>query len=228
VIAFSGWAGVDMYDVPTTNNSIRGNSIFSNAALGIDLNGDANGLQNSPVITNAFGYAASTIISGTLNSLANSTFFIDVYRNFGADPGGYFEGQFYVGTVSVTTDPSGNAAFACTNTSANYAGQYFTATATAPGGDTSEFSAGVVASNAPAPSAQFATPFAWHTNGFVFNLTCQTNFSYHIQATTNLGANPISWINLTNFTPAIPSITFTDRTATNYRVRFYRVVSPSR
>ena len=49
----------------TTNNSIRGNSIFSNNYLGIDLNGDGvttnhsgflagpNDFQNYPVITNA-------------------------------------------------------------------------------------------------------------------------------------------------------------------------------
>src|ERR1039458_3984585 len=74
MIAFNGYAGVNIYDAPTTNNSIRGNSIFSNSGLGIDLvgagdvypfytpndMGDAdigpNNLQNFPVLTNAFGY----------------------------------------------------------------------------------------------------------------------------------------------------------------------------
>ena len=59
------------------------------------------------------------------------------------------EGQFYVGTVSVTTDGSGNAPFALTNNAGNYAGQYFTATATAADGDTSEFSADLLATNMP-------------------------------------------------------------------------------
>jgi hypothetical protein len=222
VIAFGGSDGVALYDSGTTNNSIRGNSIFSNGNLGIDLNGVANDLQNFPVITNAYGYAASTIILGNLNSAANSSFFIDVYRSVAAGE----EGQFYLGTGSVTTDGSGNASFAYTNTGGNYAGQSMTATATDANGDTSEFSAGVLASNVPSPSAQFGTSFAWQTNGFIFNLTFQTNFSYHIQATTNLAANLIPWVNLTNFTATSSSLTFTDRTATSFRTRFYRVVSP--
>ena len=208
-IAFNGWAGVDLYDAPTTNNSIRGNSIFSNGGPGIDLTGVANDLQNFPLITSAFGSAASTI-----------------YRNLTADFGGYFEGQFYVGSVSVMTDGSGNAAFALTNNSGNYAGQFFTATATTATGDTSGFSADLLASNAPAASAQFGAPFVWRTDGFIFNLTCAANFSYHIQVTTNLATNPIPWVNLTNFTATSSSLTFTDLTATNFPTRFYRVVSP--
>jgi hypothetical protein len=161
-----------------------------------------------------------------LNSLANRSFLIDVYRNPGSDPSGYGQGQFYAGAVSVTTDGSGNATFAFANSAGNYAGQYFTATATSSGGDTSEFGAAVVATNRPAPSAVFSGPFVASTNGFSLRLTLQTNFSYRIQATTNLGTNPIPWVDLTNLTAAISSLTFTDRTATNYRTRFYRVVSP--
>ena len=40
VIAFANGTGVILYDAVTTNNSIRGNAIFSNYYLGIDLNGD--------------------------------------------------------------------------------------------------------------------------------------------------------------------------------------------
>jgi len=244
VIAFASWAGVILYNPGTTNNSIRGNSIFNNVALDIHLVGTndvypyvttnhtgflagPNDLQNFPVLTNVFGYAASTIISGTLNSTANRSFFIDVYRSPSPDyyTGGYGQGQFYVGTVSVTTDGSGNAGFALTNAAGNYSGQYFTATATSAGGDTSEFCLAVLATNAPAPSAQFTAPYQSRTNGFAFSLTLQTNFGYRVQAATNLVA-PIAWTDLTNFTATNSSLVFTDRTATNYRLRFYRVVSP--
>ncbi len=238
VIAFSGGFGVLLYDSETTNNSIRANSIFSNNFLGIDLNGDGvtpdhsgflagpNDLQNFPVITNAQGSATGTIISGTLNSLANDTFSIDVYRNASADPSDYGQGQFYVGTASVTTDGSGNGFFSLTNFTANYAGQFFTATATATGGDTSEFGADILATNAATAFAQFAGPFQSRAAGFIFNLTLQTNFNYRIQAATNLAANPVPWVDLTNFAAASSSLTFTDRTATNFRARFYRIVSP--
>jgi hypothetical protein len=239
IIAFSGTGpGVVLYDAATTNNAIRGNSIFSNGALGIDLNNDGvtsnhngflagpNNLQNFPVITNVFGYAASTIILGTLNSATDGSFLIDVHRNIAPDPGGYGEGQFYAGTVSVTTDGSGNATFALTNIAANYAGQYFTASATSSGGDTSEFSAQVVATNQSVPSALFSEPLVASTNGFILTLTLQTGFNYRIQVTTNLGSNSIQWVDLTNFTATNPSLTFTDRTAANYGARFYRVISP--
>jgi hypothetical protein len=219
-IAFNNNDGVWVSDTNTAGIAIRGNSIFGNGGLGIDLLNGANNLQTYPVITNAFGYASTTVVSGTLNSLANSTFLIDVYRNALNNPGA---GQFYVGTVSTTTDGSGNAAFALTDNGANYAGQYFTATATSAVGDTSEFSADLLATNAP--SAQFTGPYQSSAGGFAFSLTLQTNFSYRIQAATNL-APPITWIDLTNFTPASSPLSFTDHSATNFRVRFYRVVSP--
>ena len=227
-----------VYDPDTINNSIRGNSIFSNAYLGIDLIGDGvtpnhtgflagpNDLQNFPVITNAYGSGTSTIVLGNLNSLPGGNFLIDVYRSNTADESGYGEGQFYLGTASVTTDGSGNASFAYTNSGGNYAGQFITATATAANGDTSEFSATVTASNVATASAQFGTAMSWQTSGFVFNLMFQTNFSYHIQATTNLAGNPVPWVNLTNFTAVNSSLTFTDHSAINFRTRFYRVVSP--
>jgi parallel beta-helix repeat protein len=242
VIAFASFLGVVLYDADTTNNSIRGNSIFNNY-MGIHLVGNEyypyvtpndvgdadtgpNNLQNFPVITNAFGYGTGTVILGTLNSATNRSFLIDVYRNFQPDLniGSYGEGQFYAGTVSVTTDGSGNALFALTNSSGNYSGQYFTATATDTNGNTSEFSADVLATNAPAPFAQFSNNFVWNTNTFKFTLNLQTNFSYRIQTTTNL-ANPTLWIDLTNFTATNSIFNFTDRNATN-KIRFYRVVSP--
>ena len=239
VIAFSGGAGVLLLNANTTNNPIRGNSIFANGFLGINFNntgvtnndtgdGDTgpNNLQNFPVITNAFGYAASTIILGKLNSATNRSFFVDLYRNIAADPSGYGEGQFYLGTVSVNTDGSGNATFAYTNSSGNYAGQYITATATSAGGDTSEFGLAIPCTNKPAPSATFTGPLTWHTNGFVLTLVFQTNFTYRVQATTNLAASPIVWTDLTNYNATNSSLVFTDRTAANYRQRFYRVVSP--
>jgi Astacin (Peptidase family M12A) len=222
VIAFAGWDGVVLFEAGTTNNSIRGNSIFGNYNLGIDLTGVANDLQAAPVITNAFGTGISTVVHGKLTSTANTGFFIDVYRN----PASESQGQFYLGTTSVTTDGSGKASFAYTNTSGSYAGQNITATATAANGDTSQFSAAVPASNMATASAQFGAGMSWQPGGFVFNLTFTTNFSYHIQATTNLSGIPIPWVNLTNFTATISSLTFTDRTATNFRTRFYRVMSP--
>lgn len=230
------YIGVAVYQSNTTNNAIRGNSIFDNGWVGIDLDGfpgnhvgfeaGPDDWQNYPVITNAFGYGSSTIIQGNFNSLPNDTYYIDFYGNSVEESYGYGQGQVYIGTVSVTTSGMGNAFFAYTNNSFNYAGQYISATATAATGDSSQFAADVLATNVPAPSAEFGAPYRWLANGFAFNLTFATNFSYHIQATTNLAANPVPWVNLTNFTATNISMTFTDRAASTYRARFYRVVSP--
>jgi parallel beta-helix repeat protein len=238
VIAFSSVKGVLLFDPATTHNAIRGNSIFGNTNLGIDLNNDGvtpnhigleagpNDFQNYPVITSAFGFGANTGIAGTLNSLPNQPYFVDVYRSPAADPSGYGQGKFYLGSVSVTTDGSGNGTFAFTTTAGNYTGQYLSTTATSAGGDTSEFSLTVLATNYSGPLAQFLGPFQSRTNGFAFSLALQTNFNYRIQAATNLAPSPVVWTDLTNFLATNSPFSFTDRTATNYRARFYRIVSP--
>jgi hypothetical protein len=242
IIAFAGDSGVYVQDTNTVNNPIRGNSIFSNGDIGINLvagndvypnvtlndTGDAdlgpNDLQNFPVITNAFGLAGSTIVLGKLNSLANKTFSIDLYRNLVTNSTGFGEGRFYIGTASATTDGSGNAKFAFTNNTANYSGQCISATATAATGDTSEFCLDVLATNAPAAFVQSISNFLWNAGGFKFTLNLETNFNYRIQTTTNL-ADSASWFDLTNFTATNSIFNFTDHNATN-KARFYRVVSP--
>ena len=246
-IAFNGYTGVFVGSDNTEasiGNTIRGNAIYSNGYIGInlvggmedlygvtandpgDLDTGANQLQNFPVITAAIATGTSTLISGTLNSTANRTFLIDVYRNTSADPSGYGSGQVYVGSATVTNDGGGNSVFAVT-VNGNFAGQYFTATATdRTTGDTSEFSADVLATNNLAPSALFMGPYFTGPDGFAFTLALATNFNYRIQAATNLAQVPVPWIDLASLSATNISLTFTDRTATNYAVRFYRVVSP--
>lgn len=147
VIAFNGGRGVMVYS--GTGNSIRGNSIFSNGSLGIDLsplgvtandNGDsdtgANNLQNFPVLT---GLTPNTI-SGTLNSTAGTTFNIDFYANTSCDLSGIGEGAQFLASTTVVTGGDGNALINFSLGSALPAGTIVTATATDPSGNTSEFS----------------------------------------------------------------------------------------
>jgi hypothetical protein len=114
-----------------------------------------NYLQNYPVLTSAT-CGASTVVTGTLNGQASTSFTVDVYANPIADPSGYGQGQYYLGSVPVTTDkngppdvngkPSGNASFTYTFSTANLpaallaAPWYISTTATDNGGNTSEFS----------------------------------------------------------------------------------------
>jgi hypothetical protein len=65
-----------------------------------------------------------------------------LFANNALDSSGYGEGQFFIGAITnVTTDTNGNASFSTVSTTP--AGQYITATATDPAGNTSEFSQAV-------------------------------------------------------------------------------------
>ena len=240
-IAFNFSYGVRLDDAGTAGNSMRGNAIFSNGGLGIDLAGPAffgvtpndsgdddsgpNRLQNYPTIVSAAAWPATTTIGGTLHSSPNQDFLIDVYRNPTADPSGYGQGQVYVGSASLSTGGSGHGIFSLT-ISGSFAGEFFTTTATdTTAGDTSEFSLAVLATNAPVPP-QFTAPFALTGTEFMAAASLSIGQSYRIQATTNLAWNPIPWVDLTNFVADTTNYLFFDRAATNRPIRFYRVVSP--
>jgi streptogramin lyase len=127
-----------------SRDSILGNSIHNNNSLGIDLNSanNANDNQAAPVLTLASNSSSSTTVSGTLTSVANTTFRIEFFSNHGLDASGNAEGQTYLGFAMVTTDSNGHATFTATNLAAIPAGQgYLTATATNQStGDISRFS----------------------------------------------------------------------------------------
>lgn len=136
-------------------NAIRGNRIFANSQLGIDLrwpdgvnindpddpDTGGNNLQNHPVITFAQSYAnGTTVIQGALDSNPNTTFTLDFYYSSAADPSGHGEGEYYLGAATTTTDAEGDATFDVTLPVTIPPNQFVTATATHADGSTSEFS----------------------------------------------------------------------------------------
>lgn len=174
-IAFSGGAGVVVRDTNTTGNRIQGNSIHSNGGLGIDLqangvspndyqDGDigGNNLQNFPTITLAEA-SASTHVAGSINSTPNTTLVLDFYASAAADPSGHGEGQRFLGSTTVITNGSGNANYDTTLAAASTFGEFITATATDPVGNTSEFSAAIVA-RIPADAFSVSTQAALNTH----------------------------------------------------------------
>ncbi|HXY72043.1 MAG TPA: hypothetical protein VEM41_05835, partial [Actinomycetota bacterium] len=151
VIADNGLAGV--FVDSGTGNAIRENSIVANGALGIDLHptgvnpndtGDpdkgANLGQNYPVVTSAVSSGGTTTVNGTLNSTPSATFQVDVFWSPTADSSGFGEGQTFLGTLSVTTNGSGNATFSTPFAGSVPAGSWVTMVATDAKGNTSEFS----------------------------------------------------------------------------------------
>jgi hypothetical protein len=141
-----------------TGNSILGNSIHDNGGLGINLDSsnNANDDQAAPVLTSASSSAGGTTISGTLASVANTTFRIEFFSNVSPNGSGFGEGLTFLGFTTVTTDASGNATFSASGLAPVPAGQaYLSATATnLTTNDTSAFAHdGVLAAVALASSA---------------------------------------------------------------------------
>jgi photosystem II stability/assembly factor-like uncharacterized protein len=154
-------------------NPIRLNAIYGNGGLGIDLGGDSvtmndrgdgdtgpNLLQNDPVILSA-GPGSSTTVTGTLNSTAGTTFTLDFYASTAPDRSRYGQGERYLGSAPVTTDAAGNATFSLSLPAAGGPGEWLSATATDPFGNTSEFSQA-----RPRPTAPLAlSPSRWTAVG---------------------------------------------------------------
>jgi hypothetical protein len=176
VVAHNGGAGVEVLDGVQlglrTAVIVRGNAIYSNGGLAIDLHADgptpndpgdedagANELLNTPVLTAAYARAGETTVVGRLDTKLGRPIVIDFYA--GGAPGGgggaWAEARTYLGSVEVPTDRDGYVTFSATFP-ASIAGQYVTATATDPKrvatrspGGTSEFSAARRVGDRPPP-----------------------------------------------------------------------------
>jgi hypothetical protein len=181
IIANHGSHGIAMGSSGSTGNSIRGNSIFANTGLGIDLglNGitandpnDAdignNNLQNFPVITSAQ-------LSGTVINVAfsvDATIINSAYGTTGLKVDFYKsdftrQGKEYLGTINY---PAASAQTVLTGFSVPVGsvvvGDYILATATDDNGNTSEFSdefflAGTYYSNDVTSGGNWNIPSSW-------------------------------------------------------------------
>jgi len=158
-IAFNTLSGIAV--IEGTGNRISSNSIRANGGLGIDLSNDGvtpndpgdgdsggNNFQNYPSITSVTSNGGNSMIQGILSSTPNTQFALEFFAGAQPDPSGFGEGQTLIGSVNVTTNANGDATF---NPTFPFTGQYITATATDPAGNTSEFSLAVKV-NAPAPA----------------------------------------------------------------------------
>lgn len=141
-----------------SDNLILSNRIYGNTQLGINLVGGqenafgvtanapggphagANRLQNYPILTAVAPSGNATFVQGTFNSAPNTTFTIQFFSSLDLHASGFGQGRQWLGTSTLTTDASGNATFALNVPVAVPAGQFVTATATDPTGNTSEFS----------------------------------------------------------------------------------------
>ncbi|MEM7249086.1 MAG: FG-GAP-like repeat-containing protein [Acidobacteriota bacterium] len=150
-IAHNGGAGVAVRS--GLGHEIRENAIFANEGLAIDLglNGVSsndpadvdtgpNDLQNFPVLSSASSSPAGTEIAGVLESRADTELDIDLFSTSTCDLSGHGEAETFLGTLSITTDPGGAATLMTAIPVIVPAGEFVTATATDPNGNTSELS----------------------------------------------------------------------------------------
>ncbi len=155
IIAFNGNSGVLCTGVtnPSSGNSILSNSIYSNTGLGIDLGNDgvtsndnsdndtgANNLQNYPLLSSVSFSPGKVNIIGSFNSNAGRAYTIQYFASKMKNVSGFGEGETFLGSETVNTNSSGNAAINTSFAINGASGQVITATATDPDGNTSEFS----------------------------------------------------------------------------------------
>jgi hypothetical protein len=168
--------GIDNNTINTTGIAVLGNSIFSNATIGIDLdangvtvnNGTKNaGLPNNdmdyPVFTFASVSGTTLAINGYIGSAANQAAFanarVEVFKS-DDDATGYGEGKTYVGFL--TSDANGNFSGSLDVTGKGLnSGDKITGTATDGTNNTSEFGPNMLVSLLSLPIVKQA----WELNG---------------------------------------------------------------
>jgi streptogramin lyase len=146
-----------------SGNAVRGNAVFANAGLGIDLGNDGvtantgtentaqpNAGMNDPVFASVSETGNTLTVAGYVGSAPGQATFggaqIDLYKATN-DPSGHGQGQVYLG--SLTADPTGNFSGSLTVSGLNV-GDTLTATATDAGNNTSEYAANATVSAQPA------------------------------------------------------------------------------
>ncbi len=199
VIANTQGAGVRLDRAVAANPNapgavaIRGNAIYNNAGMGIDLgdsatgtgvgvpnpndlgDGDAgaNGFQNFPVVTSATTDGMVTTVSFTYDSSANGEFWVDAYVSPSCDAVGYGEGRFFLASATLPADISGHLSATLDALPATAVGHYITLTATDTlNWTTSEFSAcvQVTAEGGATPPVMGDVPNQTATVGVPFSL----------------------------------------------------------
>ncbi|HBE69261.1 MAG TPA: hypothetical protein DDW52_14020, partial [Planctomycetaceae bacterium] len=193
VIAGSAGAGVEVRWAASTGNTIRGNRIYSNAELGVDLNNDGvtpndagdadtgtNNLQNWAVLTAASVNDAGTMsVSFDTNDLASGTYTYDFYASTDRD-GGQVEGARYLFSRTL---PGGSTTYNLNQAGVTLAvGEYVTLVTTDSSGNSSEFSNYAVVTDSDSGGASPSDLQVTSTNTGGLNLNNDGGNNAYLQA----------------------------------------------
>jgi S-layer homology domain len=199
--------------------TIRGNSIFDNEPLGIDLHEEGvapnvlSGANNFPIITSVAPGTTTTHIEGTLNSGEFKTYHIDLYASPSCTrrPQDFLEGETYLGSVDASTDEYGNSTFATDVATVVPPGTPVTATSTdAATGGTSEFSQRILFSVSP-PGGPAAGAPGVQLSGMLFDSGAVVT----VDGVPATGVVDNSATSLTATMPAFPAATLHAVTVTD-------------
>jgi hypothetical protein len=228
IIAFNGTTTQGgVYIEGGLANTIRANAIHDNAGPGIDLSptgvtandegdGDsgANGLQNFPVFESVAANVVEggPVISGVLHAAASTTYDLDFYANDACVrfPKDFVEGRTYLGSGQVTTDGTGEIAFAVAVPGTIQAGERISMTATDPSGSTSEFSQRLPFTITPASS-----PSTGGTAVTIAGTDFVGGAAVTIGGVAATGVVVTGFNQITATSPALPAGSLNDVTVTN-------------
>ena len=227
-VAYNLGSGIEVQGLTAAlnGNPIRGNSIYANGGIGIDLGGDGvtandaldadggpNSRQNYPIVLSAVPSAPSgTHVEGTLDSAASTNYTLDFYANPPCEgrPQDFTEGLLYLGSMDVVTDGAGHTTFSADLDFTIEVGQPVTVTATDPNGHTSELSPRIIFSISPV----FGPP----AGGTLFSIF---GTDFEDGATVTVGGQPATDVFVTSptqisaRTPALPAGTLANVVVTN-------------
>lgn len=136
-------SGILVNGLNSIGNVIISNIDFSNSSNGITLLAQANNNQSYPIITSADSNGSFLKVNGTLKSLPNTLFRIQIFTLVN-NRNPITEGQLFEAQVNLITDNLGNGSFSAIFASLAQPGNFVSATATRLSGanliETSEYS----------------------------------------------------------------------------------------
>ncbi len=159
LIAFNGGDGI-LVD-RGLGNAIRRNAIFGHAnGRGIRLLNGGNRNQAAPNLTSAVSGGGLITVEGILISAPNTTYTVELFANSVCHSSGFGEGERFFASLTVATNAKGRANFTLVVAIFVKPGQFVTATATDPAGNTSEFSACRQVTGSRSPAARGVPDYA--------------------------------------------------------------------
>ena len=171
LISASAGDGVQIIDASTTNNTIRGNSIFSNAGNAIGLYNTGNRNLAAPSLSTVV-VGTNTLITGSYNGVNGTVYQLDFYSDTvvsGAESMIYLGSRSFTGTGSLANFTNGFGALVP-------AGRGVTVSVTDPAGNTSALSAGSIARMTSTPND--GIPDSWRAFYFGGSGTTTNSSSY--------------------------------------------------